>query len=286
MITDPKEQKEFYAIPDEVTTPEEYKTWFNDTFIRKDKINVDKALRQQISGAALGTEMTNFFRFFKDRGVEFTEEEKKAFMDLPSHKNEKLIESGFEKLTGTYANQIEELKKTGVQNNDEKLKTLEEDKNKLSLRIKEIELARTQAVTELENEKKNTQTNLRTFKISSLRDEALKGVKLKAKLTEAERLGWESAIEKNLKFDLGENEALETLNPNGERIINKNKAGQFLNATEALQDLANTLGLAETNPHGGKPAPQPYTGNPKPGTREPAEPTGQTILLHGQVVKV
>lgn len=285
MIQDPKENKEFHQVPDEVTTPEQYKTWFNETYVKKDKAADDKGVRSRVSGTLLGAEMTNFKRIFKENGVEFPEEEFREIEGLPSHKNEAMLERGVKKLIGTYVNELETIKKSIPAGGDEKLKAIETEKEKLALKLKETDAAWKTTASELEKEKANSAITLKNYKIKNLAAESLKGVKLKQKMSEAERLGLDTAIANELKTDLTEKEELDVFNAKGERIVSKNKAGEFLSYTEAVQDIANRLGLSETNPHGGKEINNNHFGQKKTINTEPAS-SGNTVLFKGKPVKI
>lgn len=283
MITDPKEQREFFTAPETVTNPDEFKSWFNENYVRKDKAAEDPVVKAKVSGGILGSEMTNFYRTAKENGIEFDAEEKKAIA-----KNEDLfsivLKKQAERLTGTYVNQIEELKKTAGQGSDEKVKAVELEKEKLAKKLVEVDAAWKTTAQKLEDTQKQSEATLKNFKISTLLTESEKGVKFKQKMTEVEKMGYEAAKATRLKFDLGETgDAIETFNAKGERIVSKNKAGTFLNATEALQELANELGLAEINPHGGK---QIQNQINVTRTREPRAPTGQKILFRGKPTEI
>ncbi|MFI5204290.1 MAG: hypothetical protein ACHQF2_07315 [Flavobacteriales bacterium] len=284
MITDPKEQQEFYGAPDTIKTPDEFKTWFNDTYVKKDKAAEDKGVRTKVSGALLGAEMTNFKRIFKENGIEFPEEEFREIESLASHKNEAMLERGVKKLMGTYVNEIETLKKSAGSGNDEKIKAIETEKEKLATKLKEVDAAWKTTASELEKEKLSGAQTLKNYQIKNLFTESFKNVKLKQKISEVERLGLDTAIERELKFDLSEKNELDVFSAKGERIISKNKAGEFLHATEAIQSIADRLGLSEINPHGGKEVGNQFA-NKKSETTTGNE-TGNTVLFRGKPVKV
>jgi len=277
MITDPKEQKEFFDI--EAENADEFKTKFNEKYVLKDKAAEDPAVKSKVSGGILGSEMTNFYRTAKEAGIEFDAEEKKAIL-----KNEELFATTIKKLQGTYVNQIEELKKTAGQGNDEKIKALLEEKEKLAKNLQEVDSAWKATASDLEKERLNGQSLLKSYKMETLLAKAKEPLKIKQKLTEAEKLGLEAAISQKLKFDLSEKGELETFNSKGEHIVSKQKAGDFLNATDALQDLVNELGLAEINPHGGKQV-ETKTNMFQKREQPGAEP-GKEMLLRGKPVKI
>lgn len=281
-MIDEKELTEFTGIT--AANAEEFKTAFNEKYVLKDKAAEDKTVREKVSGAVLGAEMTNIKRFFKENEVEFSEEETKEILSLPSHKNEAMISLGFKKLQGGYVNKIAELEKTAGHGNDDKVKAITEEKQKIEKKLSEVESAWKTTASELEKERLSGQSTLKAYKIDTELSKAKAPLKIKQKLTEVEKIGFETAITQRLKFDLNEKGQLETFNANGDRIVSKQKAGDFLNATDALQELVNELGLAEINPHGGKPAPV-NTGTPAPGFKRD-QPTGQKILLRGQVTDI
>jgi len=276
MITDPKDQKDFFGI--EAENPDDFKTKFNEKYVLKDKAADDPTVKAKVSGAVLGSEMTNLFRIGKEFGIEFNADEKKELT-----KNEDLVSAILKRSTGTYVNQIEQLKATAGHGNDEKVKALELEKEALAKKLMETDSAWKQTAAEKEAAEKQGLQMLNQFKIKTQKDEAWKGVKIKQNISEVERLGLDAKIEQALKFDLSDTGKIEAFDAAGNRIPSKVKAGDFVSPTEAIQSVVDSLNLSEINPHGGKSVPKPIT--PATGTQQ-AAPTGKVILLGGKPVTV
>ncbi len=94
-----------------------------------------------------------------------------------------------------------------------------------------------------------------------------------------------------IDFDLDETSGqLVTMNANGERIKSKVKAGDFTSPEEAMQEIINELGLGESNPHGGKSAPNVQPVQSMFGMRSSQQPQGNVeggkkILVHPRALK-
>mgnify|MGYP000244267271 CR=1 FL=1 len=266
---------------------EQFKEQFQSKFVLKENAPKDPEIIQQISGKVLGSEMTNLKRMFKNEGIEFNEDEFKEIK-----KNEEMVALAFNKLKGNYINQIEETKKLSGSGFDEKVKEYSDRIAKLEKERSEIKSAWKDTADQFEKYKVDVAHNMKSKEIDFKISKAKEGLRFRPKLNEAERHGFEAILKSKLKFDLDESTGqLITMNANGERIKSKVKAGDFTSPEEAMQEIINELGLGETNPHGGKSAPnvQPVQG--MFGMRSQAQPQqgnvegGKKILVHPRALK-
>lgn len=267
-------------FPDiEADTVEKFNEQFNKRFILRDAAPKDPEIRKTVSGSLLGSTMTNLYKKAKDEGVDFTEDEKKEIQ-----KNEDLFEAVLKKMRGQHVNQIDELKTKIGKGDDERLKQLEADLEKERKRASDLDAARQTAISNHELYKTETEQRIKASRIEQLRAKEWDGVKVKATLTEVEKMGLQAAIQARLKFELNDKEELEVFTPTGERIMNKNTAGAFEGPKGAMQQIVDELGLSEINPRGGQPAPSGanYTPSAAPG----GAPTGRKIISGGKIVEV
>lgn len=247
-MSDLKQFCEFTGI--EAESFDQFKEQFQSKFIVKDNVIKDPEITDKIYGKIMGSQMTKIRQMFKEEGVEFTEEETKAIK-----KNDELLVLGLTKLKGGFINQIEDVKKSNSVGTDQRLQEYEARIAKIEKEKNDIKAAWKSTGEEFEKYKFDMASNLKQKEVDFRLSKAKETLKMRPKINEAERAGFEAILKNRLKFDLDENGQLVTMNATGERIKSKVKAGDFMPAEEAMQDIINELGLGDTNPHAGKPAP-------------------------------
>ena len=280
-MIDLKQLNEFAGI--EAENFDQFKEQFQQKFVLKENVVKDPDLTSAITGKVMGSQMTKIRQMFKEEGIEITEEETKTIK-----KNEELFALGMNKLKGSFINQIEDVKKSNALGSDERLREYEARIQKIEKEKNDIKSAWKSTGEEFEKYKSEISTAMKNKEIDYKVSKAKESLKLRAKINEAERAGFESILKNRLKFDMDDSGSLVIMNANGERIKSKVKAGDFMPAEEAMQEIVNELGLGESNPHAGKPAPQmpPINqgfglGNrnprPMPNQQAPAMATGKRI---------
>ncbi len=253
-MIDLKQLNEFAGI--EAENFDQFKEQFQTKFVLKENVVKDPDLTSAITGKVMGSQMTKIRQMFKEEGIEITEEETKTIK-----KNEELFQLGMNKLKGTYINQIEDVKKSSALGSDERLKEYESRIQKIEKEKNDIKAAWKSTGEEFEKYKYEMASSLKQKEVDFRLAKAKEVLKMRPKINEAERAGFEAILKNRLKFDLDDNGQLVTMNANGERIKSKVKAGDFMPAEEAMQDIINELGLGDTNPHAGKPAPLAQPGS-------------------------
>lgn len=247
-MSDLKSFCEFTGI--EAENFDQFKEQFQSKFIVKENVIKDPEITDKIYGKIMGSQMTKIRQMFKEEGVEFTEEETKAIK-----KNDELLVLGLNKLKGGFINQIEDVKKSNSVGADQRLSEYEARIAKIEKEKNDIKAAWKSTGEEFEKYKFEMASSLKQKEVDFRLAKAKETLKMRPKINEAERAGFEAILKNRLKFDLDDNGQLVTMNANGERIKSKVKAGDFMPAEEAMQDIINELGLGDTNPHAGKPAP-------------------------------
>lgn len=253
-MSDLKSFCEFTGI--EAENFDQFKEQFQSKFIVKDNVIKDPEITDKIYGKIMGSQMTKIRQMFKEEGVEFTEEETKAIK-----KNDELLVLGLNKLKGGFINQIEDVKKSSSVGTDQRLSEYEARIAKIEKEKNDIKAAWKSTGEEFEKYKFEMASSLKQKEVDFRLAKAKEALKMRPKINEAERAGFEAILKNRLKFDLDDNGQLVTMNANGERIKSKVKAGDFMPAEEAMQDIINELGLGDTNPHAGKPAPLAQPGS-------------------------
>ena len=247
-MSDLKSFCEFTGI--EAENFDQFKEQFQSKFIVKENVIKDPEITDKIYGKIMGSQMTKIRQMFKEEGVEFTEEETKAIK-----KNDELLVLGLNKLKGGFINQIEDVKKSNTVGADQRLSEYEARIAKIEKEKNDIKAAWKSTGEEFEKYKFEMASSLKQKEVDFRLAKAKESLKMRPKINEAERAGFEAILKNRLKFDLDDNGQPVTMNANGERIKSKVKAGDFMPAEEAMQDIINELGLGDTNPHAGKPAP-------------------------------
>ena len=247
-MSDLKQFCEFTGI--EAENFDQFKEQFQSKFIVKENVIKDPEITDKIYGKIMGSQMTKIRQMFKEEGVEFTEDETKTIK-----KNDELLVLGLSKLKGGFINQIEDVKKSTTVGADQRLQEYETRIAKIEKEKNDIKAAWKSTGEEFERYKLDMASSLKNKEVDFRLAKAKETLKMRPKINEAERAGFEAILKNRLKFDLDDNGQLITMNANGERIKSKVKAGDFMPAEEAMQDIINELGLGDTNPHAGKPAP-------------------------------
>lgn len=281
-MIDLKQLNEFAGI--EAENFDQFKEQFQQKFVLKENVVKDPDLTSQITGKVMGSQMTKIRQMFKEEGIEFSDEETKTIK-----KNEELFSLGLTKVKGTYINQLEDVKKSAALGSDERLREYEAKIAKIEKEKNDIKAAWKSTGEEFERYKIDISSSMKQKEVDFRLSKAKETLKLRAKINEAERAGFEAILKTRLKFDLDDAGQLVTMNANGERIKSKVKAGDFMPAEEAMQEIVNELGLGETNPHAGKPVVQtPQLGSsmfgmnnrtprPAPTQQPPAMAAGKRI---------
>lgn len=289
-MIDLKQLNEFAGI--EAENFDQFKEQFQSKFVLKENVIKDPELTEKLTGKILGSQMTKIRQMFKEEGIEFSEEETKTIK-----KNEELLVLGMSKLKGGYINQLEDVKKSSTIGTDQRLQEYEAKLAKIEKEKNDIKAAWKSTGEEFERYKVDIANSIKGKEIEFRLAKAKESLKLRPKINEAEKAGFEAILRSRLKFDMDESGQLVTMNANGERIKSKVKAGDFMPAEEAMQDIINELGLGDTNPHAGKPAPATNSpasmfgmnrgmGRQVPSQpQQPAAPNGRQVKIHPKAMR-
>lgn len=252
----------------EAKTFDEVKNAISDRFVLKEKAHQDPKVTEMVTGKIMGAQQTQLMQTLKEYGVDTTSEDFKK-----GEKNIDLFNLGLKNIVGHLKNEIETHKKNAGTGNDELIKQKEAELEKVRVKLRETDAAWKLTGEEFEKYKTKTASDLKGNDIKwSLTKEKDK-VKFKQGMKEVEKAGYEAKVNERLRFDLDEQNALYVTNDKGERLKSPNKAGEFLQPFEALQQLADELELSEKNPHGGKPAPAGWLG--QQAQKQPLPANGQ-----------
>lgn len=275
-----KDLLEFTGI--DAKDPDEFKAKFQETFVKVSEATKHPELKTKFQGIIMGGQATKLKKMFSEMGVELEGDEFAQVKD----KNEDLIKLGLEKIVKTKEQEIADLRAKQGSSNDEVIKQKEAEIERLRAKWADTDKLLKQTASDLETERTTFQQKFKQKDIEWNLGKTRQALKIKPKPSELELLGFEKAIETRLKFDMDDAGEFFVTNSKGERIPSKAKAGAFLSPSEAMQELANEMGLVETNPHGGNPAPRPVNNNQNQNQNPNQNQMGAGgIKLHPKAIK-
>jgi hypothetical protein len=218
----------------EVKTIDEFKEKFKVKFITKDEALGDDEIKGKITGKVTGAATTLFKRLFELENKE-----------IEGKKWEEIAEIGVNKLKG----QIKELEGKQGQSNDQAIKDLQAKLESAQKTVADFKSANETLKSTYDKDIADWQGKFKGLRVGNLMEKAKSSLttKLKSDMTEAERLGYEAAIERSFVLDFDEKDAPVVKDKEGKRIPNPNKAGSFLSLEEALELKATELNLIKKN---------------------------------------
>ena len=212
-------------------TVDDFKTYFQTTFIAKSMALEDSEIKNALIGKALGSVTTKAKTAF---GFENK--------DIEGKKIEDVIAMGVEKFQA----EISDLKKLQSEGGDKAVTALQA---KLSKAEKDALDYKTLADTNAslyDDEKKNSAGKIKQFMLGNILSSAKAKITFKDGISEIEKVGFETLLQKNYKIDLSETGEAEIFNTKGEKI--KNETGnKFLNLDEVLMIEAKKNNLLKQN---------------------------------------
>lgn len=270
---------EYQGVPDTVKTEEEYKEWYDNTFIKKDtlleelgknslktgfyKDVIDKSTGKRIS--ALSTKIkTNLTKF----GIEIGD-------DIAKKPLEDVIDVAFETFANAHTGTIAELTEKANKNSGEQTKELQEKYSKLESKFNDTKKSLTDLSAEYTGFKEKAANDLKGVKIQTIREQAMGKIPrrndIEAKQYGLMLTGFENTIDSKFKIDLDENnQPFIADKKTGERFRDPSKAGEFLGIEDVLKKEAAELGISPKNPF------QPPAQRPLPQQNGNGHPPAQT----------
>lgn len=275
MAIELKEILEYLGI-EGVEKLDDFRSKFEPTYIKKDKLADDKELLGTLFapkiGKMAGAAQTSLISDLKKMGVEVTKDELK---ELPL---EKLVEYGLQKASAHYTSKIAELEKnTG---SDEKVKEVQDKYQKLESKYEQEKRVFEEAKQKFQTTEQSWLTEKKNIKLQSKVGDALKGIKWKTGVSEIEKKGFLATINEKYKLDMDEKDDLFIADSTGQRIPHPKKNGEWKNINEILEDEGKAANVWEGNPIVGRAGtPQKAIHQNNPGIQQPAFSGGRQRVL-------
>lgn len=166
--------------------------------------------------------------------------------------------------------ELDELKLKAGQSNEEALKEWQEKFTKATKRASDEEELRKQLASEFDQFKSHSAGEVKNVKVNFKKSDLLGKVKYKPGISELEKEGFLSHIDKNYKFDFDDQDVFFAADVKGNRIRSSKKADEHKSPEEIVNEVASQFKILAENPNAGKPAPQsfvpPVGGVPPAGT--------------------
>lgn len=249
---------EYQGVPDTIKTEEEYKEWYENTYIKKDtlleeitkssvktgfvKEVIDKSTGKRM-GALSGKLKTNLTKY----GIELGEEV------VTKKPLEEVIDMAFDTYANAHTQTINELTEKANKNSGEQTKELQEKYSKLEQKFNDTKKSLTDLSTEYTGFKEKAANDLKGVKIQTIREQAMGKIPKRTDIDQKQYglmlTGFENTIDSKFKIDLDENNVPYIADKKtGERFRDPAKAGEFLGIEDVLKKEAAELGISPKNP--------------------------------------
>jgi len=250
---------EFQGVPDTITTEEDYKKWYDDTYIKKDallseirkssvktgfiKDVIDTSTGKRM-GALAGKIKTNLNKF----GIELPEDV------IAKSPLEEVIDTAFETYANAHTGTINELTEKVKLNSGEQAKEWQEKYSKLESKFNDTKKSLTELSSEYTGFKTKAAEDLKGVKIQTLREQAMGKIPRRNDIDQKQYnlmlTGFDNTIDQKFKIDLDENnQGYIADKKTGERFRDPNKASDFLSIEDVLKREALESGISPKNPH-------------------------------------
>lgn len=263
---------------------DEFKEAFDKQFTKKDVNHIlkDPELKDAIHGRILGGQFTALKKTLAEFGVDTASPDFVALKD----KNLDAIKFAIGDILSKKDSELEDLRSKVGSSNDDLIKQKEAEIEKIKAKLSDTDKAWKQTAAELETTRSEFSQKFKQKEIDLNKGKIFTDLKLKPKIGEMEKIGFEALISQKLKFDIDDEGKFFVTDAAGNRIPNKAKHGTFLEPLEAVQSLADENGLVEKNPHGGQPAPaRSGQQTPPPAGNQTPKPITNTVRLHPSAQK-
>jgi len=249
-LEEAEERLSFLGI--EADSFDDFKSGFSEKYAGDAKQAASKWLSPMV-GEKTAKIKQNIIKKAREEGIEFTQKE------LEEKELEEVHDLIAERKAGKFKTELEAIKSKVGANGDEVVKDLQEKYEKAAKRASEEETLRKQLAGELDNYKQTALNEVKGVKVSYLKADQMSKLKLKPGLSELEKTGFESHIEKNFKFDFDDQGKPFVADSQGNRIRSSKKADEYKSIDEVLTETAATFKILAENPQSGKPVQPPYT---------------------------
>jgi len=234
---------------DKVKTFDEFKAQFDKSFVKGTALSEDHEFVKPILGKFFNMQENELKKLAKVYEIELDNDEFKGLKKV-SEKVDYVLKKKAE-LSSAKIKELEEKVNLG---GDQKLAEAMENHKKLEAKYNDTKGLLDGVKKEYESFKTESANQMKGIKLSTHKEEAMKKVKFLPTISELQREGYQSIVNKKYKFDLDETGNFFVTDSEGKRIPNPKKAGEFKLPEEVLTEEATAAGLIQQNKDGGKPA--------------------------------
>ncbi len=224
------------GISEKIATVDEFKTAIETDWIRKDQIEATPEVFDKLAGSALGSTQRQYLRELKNMGIEPGEE-------IKGKKLAEILTITLPKIKESYETKITELEKKAGQNNDDKVKALENEKQTILKDFADLKTVNLNLSNEFSSFKDQVVTKEKTSKINNHFEQAYSKIPFKDGMTTIDHKGFKSILSDEYKFELGDNDTFTIRDTQGKIVISKTKAGQPATLDEILASEAEKNNL-------------------------------------------
>lgn len=244
----PEELLSYAGIdPEKYDSIDDAKTAFDTEFVKKSNIGNLLIKQPELADPIIGKRMSIIDRkidsFAKAAGIEF---------DADSVKGKK-VEDKMEIFQPLFEAKILELNSKAGAGNDEKLKALAEEKEKIESKYKDTFKLLNETKSEFEGYKTNIVQKDKDKKKSDYFIESLNSVEYSPEVDELKKKGFEILLKENYLIDLDENDAPFVKDAKtGERLKSSTKTGEFLDLKDIVKIEAEKNKVIKQSPYSGQ----------------------------------
>lgn len=261
--------------PDNATI-DDLKEQFHQKFTTYEDAKQDAEIGKHHVGKRMGSATRELIRKAKDAGVEFEDGELKDDNgnELPV---EELGKKTIDKINKGYEEKIKELKESKSKTDDKKAQDLEKRLEEANKQWNEDKQMLEETKQELEKERQDKQNQIKNFKINDQLSKIKKGVNFVDDMKPVHEKGLHQELNEKYQFDLNENDELVVTDKEGNRLKSKEKAGEYLQPQDVIQQVAHENGLLKENNGGDKGGGQPTPAQPSGGQSNGQPTNGRKV---------
>ena len=215
--------------PDKFKTADEFKSQFDEEFIRKSAATNDKEFVDKIFGKYVLSAATTAKKAAKDMGIEIDNAELK----------DKKVDEVFSLVIGKIASakdaKIKELSEAAGAGANEQVKQWEEKYGKLESKYNDTVRLHKSTVQEFDDFKGNSEKEKKSWIVSNVADKAWSSFKWANTADDLKKEGFKSLFSKNYQILLDEQNAPYIADSTGNRIKSDKKQGEFRSIDEVLE---------------------------------------------------
>lgn len=230
---------------DKIKSIDEFKTEFENEFLRKSTLGERKDLIDPIVNNAFSKRLnsieTGLKRVAKEYAVDLTEDE------LKDKKIEDVVRTVVGKAFETSNTLNEELKEKLAKTGDSAVKEWQTKYEKLEKKYLDADSLLKTTSKQFDDFKLDSTNKFKSFQVEYSKKDLFSKLKFKPTVTEIEKEGFNSVINKKYQFDIDEQEGLIVRLADGKRVPSETVTGKFKSAYEVLEEEAIKNNLFELN---------------------------------------